>query len=622
MHESMGSPRPASPRPRMDALETSHVLWQALFEDSSLGIARADLAGRFVEANSAYCKLTGYSNQELSDLTLLDLAAEDDRQENAELMEQLGRGERPDFQIEMRCRRKDGQIIWVHNTVSQIPGRGECSSFIMSIAKDITARKNADDSLRNRIEDLRRTLDHVPAMISIVTKERSIKFVNREWERTLGWSLQEIQKENLDIFSLCYPDPDYRQRVLKFLAESQDQWVEFKTKIRDGQILDITWALVKLSDGMMLGIGKDITARKRTEQALKRSEAYLAAGQRLSHTGSWALNVLSGKLFWSQETFRIFGIDPATPKASLCEMFLQRIHPEDRPRIEEGLRDAPVNARHYAVDYRVVLPNGSIRHIHDVVYPVANQAGQIVERYGVVMDVTERKEAEVELRRSFDQLRALTARVQDAREEERKRVAREIHDELGQALTAIKIDLSSLAHEFPPDGRQVKKIESIANVVDQTIKSVRRISTELRPGILDDLGLIAAVEWATDEFEARTGTKCRLDLPENDSAIDSDRATAVFRILQETLTNVARHANATSVDVRLLKERGNITLEVRDNGRGVSEEQLSASGSLGIRGMRERALLLHGELTIRGVPGQGTTVWMRIPLVESKPLET
>jgi PAS domain S-box-containing protein len=490
----------------------------------------------------------------------------------------------------------------------------------MTIAKDITARQNADNSLRNRIEDLRRTLDHIPAMISIVTKERSIKFVNREWERTLGWSLEEIQKENLDLFSLCYPDPDYRKKVLKFLAESQDEWVEFKTRVRDGRMLDTTWALVKLSDGMTLGIGKDITARKRTEQALKRSEAYLAAGQRLSHTGSWALNLLSRKLFWSQETFRIFGIDPATPKASLCEMFLQRIHPEDRPGIEQGLKDAPTNARHYAVDYRVVLPDGSIRHIHDVVYPVANETGQIVERYGVVMDVTERKEAEAELRRSFDQLRALTARVQDAREEERKRVAREIHDELGQALTAIKIDLSSLAHEFPPDVPQVEKIESIANVVDETIKSIRRISTELRPGILDDLGLIAAVEWAAEEFEARTGTRCRLDLPENDSAIDADRATAVFRILQETLTNVARHANATSVDVRLVKESGNAILEVRDNGRGVTEEQLSAPGSLGIRGMRERALLLEGEFAIQGVPGQGTTVWMRIPLAESRSL--
>ena len=252
--------------------------------------------------------------------------------------------------------------------------------------------------------------------------------------------------------------------------------------------------------------------------------------------------------------------------------------------------------------------------------PVANEVGQIVERYGVVMDVTERTLAELERQRSFDQLRALTARVQNAREEERKRVAREIHDELGQALTAIKIDLSSLVHDFPPEAQETKRIESISKVVDQTIKSVRRISTELRPGILDDMGLIAAVEWAAEEFEARTGTRCRLELLENDNAIDPDRATAIFRILQETLTNVARHANAACVSVRLFKEGGNLVLEVHDDGRGATEEQLSASGSLGIRGMRERALLLGGELAIRGISSQGTTVLVRIPLAESTAL--
>jgi signal transduction histidine kinase len=143
--------------------------------------------------------------------------------------------------------------------------------------------------------------------------------------------------------------------------------------------------------------------------------------------------------------------------------------------------------------------------------------------------------------------------------------------------------------------------------------SVRRIATELRPGILDDLGLMAAVEWAAQEFEARTGTKCHLDLPDGDIVIDPERTTAIFRIFQETLTNVTRHAEATRVDVRLGRENGNIVLEVRDNGRGIAEEQLSSSRSLGILGMRERALLLGGEFTIRGAPGKGTTVRVLIP---------
>jgi signal transduction histidine kinase len=193
-------------------------------------------------------------------------------------------------------------------------------------------------------------------------------------------------------------------------------------------------------------------------------------------------------------------------------------------------------------------------------------------------------------------------------------VAREIHDELGQALTAIKIDLASLLRAPRTDQQEeLQKVESILRMVDQTILSVRRIATELRPGILDDLGLVAAVEWAAEEFEARTGTKCRLDLPEDDIVIDPERTTAIFRIFQETLTNITRHAEATEVDVRLAREDGNIVLEVRDNGRGIGEEELSAGRSLGILGMRERALLLGGELTIRGVPGKGTTVKVLIP---------
>jgi signal transduction histidine kinase len=224
---------------------------------------------------------------------------------------------------------------------------------------------------------------------------------------------------------------------------------------------------------------------------------------------------------------------------------------------------------------------------------------------------------------SLDQLRALAARLQSAREEERTRIAREIHDELGQALTAIKIDLAALIRDLPGDsGPQRQRSQSILKLLDEAIQSVRRIATELRPGILDDLGLVAAVEWAAEEFQARTGTTCELSLPGVDIALDPERATALFRILQETLTNVARHTNATRVDIRLAQENGDLILEVNDNGQGIGEEHPSESRSLGILGMRERALLLGGELTISGEPGKGTTVRVRIPQPNRKEPES
>jgi signal transduction histidine kinase len=226
----------------------------------------------------------------------------------------------------------------------------------------------------------------------------------------------------------------------------------------------------------------------------------------------------------------------------------------------------------------------------------------------------ERKQAEQELEQSFAQLRALAGRLQRIREEERTRVAREIHDELGQALTAIKIDLSLLGLSRG----QGQQFAPIMKEVDETIELVRKISTELRPGILDAVGLVAAIEWGAGEFESRHVIKCRLNLPKDEMVIDPERATALFRIFQETLTNVVRHAEATEVNVRLARENAVLILEIHDNGKGIGEDQVSADRSLGILGMRERALLLGGELSIRGAPGEGTTVQVRLPQTHSR----
>jgi len=361
----------------------------------------------------------------------------------------------------------------------------------------------------------------------------------------------------------------------------------------------------------------DMSERKGLERKILESDGDCRpVGQRLSRTGSWAWNVSSGEFFWSQETFRIFGFDPLTTRASLAETFLSRIHADDRRRIEQGIKDAPTKPSGYAVDYRITHPDGSIKHIHDAVYPVTNEAGQVVERYGLVMDVTARQEAGAKPQHAFGQMRALAARLQSVREEERARVAREIHDELGQAMTAIKMDLAALARELPAEQREPSvRIERSLKLVDETIQAVRRIATELRPGILDDLGLGAAVEWAAEEFQARTGIKCRMSLPGSDITLDQDSATALFRIFQETLTNVARHADATEVDVTLSRTRDDLSLEVHDNGKGISAEKLAEVRSLGILGMRERALLLGGELAISGAPGKGTKVRVRVPAV-------
>jgi signal transduction histidine kinase len=230
-------------------------------------------------------------------------------------------------------------------------------------------------------------------------------------------------------------------------------------------------------------------------------------------------------------------------------------------------------------------------------------------------EIFDRHRAEEQLRMSLEQLRALAARLQQAREEERTRVAREIHDELGQACTALKMDLALAGSKATKRQTQIRaKINSATQLVDNLIISLRRIGSELRPSTLDDLGLNATLEWQAQEFERHTGVPCSVALPPEPLALDSERSTAIFRIFQESLTNVARHADATRVEARLEKEGDQLILQVRDNGKGFDAEEAKGRRSLGLVGMQERALLLNGEVKIEGVPGAGTTMTLRIPL--------
>lgn len=235
-------------------------------------------------------------------------------------------------------------------------------------------------------------------------------------------------------------------------------------------------------------------------------------------------------------------------------------------------------------------------------------------------DRRERQRAEDKLRRSLDQLRALTTYLQYVREEERTRIAREVHDELGQALTGLKLDMSWIASKLGRSAKPVQlKVRTMVDHIDATIQTVRRIATELRPGILDSLGLVAAMEWQANEFQSRTGIACAVTTSVSDTILDQDITTVFFRIYQETLTNIIRHAQATQVTVRLEESGQYLVMTVSDNGRGISEEEMASSRSLGLLGMRERASLVGGELNLQGAPGAGTTVTLRVPLQGPRP---
>ncbi len=232
-------------------------------------------------------------------------------------------------------------------------------------------------------------------------------------------------------------------------------------------------------------------------------------------------------------------------------------------------------------------------------------------------DITERVQMENELKRSRQQLRELALHLQMVREQERTKIAREIHDELGQDLTALQLDLHGMKKKIPDDIPELReKADAMLRLIDITNRSVQRISTYLRPALLDDLGLSAAIEWQLDEFAGRTAIKCELKIEADEETLEDELATAIFRIFQETLTNIARHAGATHAWVSLLRQNGYLVLEVRDNGRGITREQVENSRSFGVMGMRERIHPWGGEVVFLGEPGKGTTVRVSVKLTE------
>jgi PAS domain S-box-containing protein len=288
---------------------------------------------------------------------------------------------------------------------------------------------------------------------------------------------------------------------------------------------------------------------------------------------------------------------------------LDLVWPDDHPKLDALLmRAAQKNCRG---EIRLQSRKGAPLSVHLSLNPLRLNSTRAVCL--IASDLSEMKRAEQALRASSEQFRHLAAHLLSVREEERTRISREVHDELGQSLTAVKMDLAWLAGRLPrTNGEMLKRIRGTGRLADSMIHSIRRISTELRPAVLD-LGLAAAVEWQVQEFQARSGVQCTVRLLVRE-LVTSNVSTAMFRIFQETLTNVGRHAKATRVEVVLQKQQDRLVLLIHDNGRGFDLVDPLLARSLGLLGMRERAAVLGGQVNISSAPGKGTTVAAWIPL--------
>ncbi|HEY4393391.1 MAG TPA: PAS domain-containing sensor histidine kinase, partial [Polyangia bacterium] len=285
------------------------------------------------------------------------------------------------------------------------------------------------------------------------------------------------------------------------------------------------------------------------------------------------------------------------------------------------LRMAMQTLSPFVYDHRILRPDGGVRMLHTRGEVIGTSDGRVRRLVGSCWDITDRwdaiRAAEVaraDAETSAAELRALARRLSEIREEERRTIARELHDQVGQALTALKLDLAGVRSQMAAGaGDGVARLATMDALLDETLETTRRISAMLRPAILDDLGLVAAIRWQAAEFTQRTGVPCETRVPEGEAALPPAVALALFRILQEALTNVARHAEAHQVVVELLREQEAAALVISDDGRGLAAAEAGGSQSLGLMGMRERAAALGGEIEISGAPGRGTIVRARIP---------
>jgi two-component system, NarL family, sensor histidine kinase UhpB len=360
--------------------------------------------------------------------------------------------------------------------------------------------------------------------------------------------------------------------------------------------------------------------RKFLEEIIE-NESLLKETENLAHVGSWESNLLNGKTYWSEETYRIFGYEPMEITPSF-ENLIKSVHPEDKEYVKRITADILIGMKSRKFNFRIIRKDGSVKHIRSELLIERNPDGLPIKITGFNQDVTETRMAVEELQSSREQLRALAAYLQNIREEERTAIAREIHDELGQVLTSLKMNLTLIgksisSNESIPNRKEIQEeIDSMKVIIDGSVKRIKKIITELRSEVLDNLGLIPAIEWHIGEFSKTSGIEVSFNNAWGEVELNKDISIAIYRILQEALTNVGRHSKATNVNVKIEKDAESFKIEIQDNGIGIKQEPSKGSKSFGVLGMRERAIILGGDFKIENIE-PGTRVTVTIPLEKS-----
>jgi PAS domain S-box-containing protein len=495
------------------------------------------------------------------------------------------------------------------------------------LKQEIEERKRTEAELSRTKDYLENVIANTVDAIGIVDRHGKFILWNRRSAEIYGYSLGELADKTA--FDL-YADPEELDRMLQRLRrDSLVREFEILMKKKDGTIvpMDISISLLKDNQGRTIGsvcVARDLSERKKAEAALKHAQEELSRYSRdLERQVLERTREITSIL---QYTPAVVYIKDREGRYTLVNSRYEELFGIRREQIcgktDHDIFPEPMAGRLRAADLRVLtdrqpyqmeetVPQSDGIHTYlSVKFPIYNEQGFPTGLCGIATDITELKKAQ-------DQLRRLSGSIMANQEKERRAIARELHDELGQVLTALRMDAVWLSERLQPgDPKAGDRALAMCRLIDNTIDEVRSLATRLRPGVLDDLGLIDALEWYITDFEKRTGIACifkHRNVPE----VDGIAATAAYRIAQEALTNVTRHAAATQVKVSLQNAEGMLTLAVVDNGRGFHFNEISAPECLGLAGMRERAGLLGGSLEIKSRPGKGTKVFFRLPAAGS-----
>jgi PAS domain S-box-containing protein len=579
-----------------------------MFERTSAGIVIADGTGRFVRANPVFLRMLGYTEEELTEKSIGELTHPDDAEETWRLFGELVQGRRNHAEYEKRYLRKGGQVIWVRNSVTRLPDAQGRLRSIVAMVEDITERQRAHEALRESEARLQAFTNNSPAAMFLKDREGRYRFVNEQFLRRFGMRrAQVLGATDHELFA--------RQQALTLSAHDTEvlergvplQFEESARSVDDERFYVVSLFPVADAAGAVVGVGgvaTDITERRTAEQALREQRTLLAEAQKLAGLGCWEWDPGSGRLIWSDELYRIYGVDAAAFQPSF-ENYLERVHAEDRPAVLKLVTASLADGRGFTFDERILRPDGAVRQLRSHGEVMRDESGRVVKVVGACIDITEQKVAEATLR-------ALTRRLVQAEENERRRLARELHDQVGQNLSALNINLDIVLGSLK-DGALKRRLEDSLKLVDGTLQSIENVMADLRPALLDEYGLGAALAWYAEEYSRRTGIHVTVKAQDAGTDLRPEAAVALFRIAQEALNNAAKHSAAKGIIVKVEEKEGDLVLSASDDGCGFDPAQ-GPKGRWGMTTMRERAEAAGGRLAVESAPGKGTTVRATVPL--------